>query len=128
MKRAIPITIMMLTLVGCATGGMKTSQQDASSLVGTWRVDLRPTPGSPGYYKEFVVSSVHRNNFSGVFYGSSITNGRINVDWGAVRIGFVTADLSGQYNHSAVMTNGKLEGLTYSEGRGFLSYWSAEKR
>ncbi len=120
--------IMTCGLVGCAAGNVKTSLPDAASLVGTWQVDLRPKPGAPDYYKEFVISAVNGKSFEGVFYGTAITNARINVDWGAVRIGFVTADMSGQYNHSAVLSNGKLEGLTNSEGRGFLSYWSAVMR
>jgi hypothetical protein len=40
---------------------------------------------------------------------------------------FVTADGSGPYNHSAVLWDGRLEGLTNSTGRDFLSYWSAVK-
>jgi len=36
-------------------------------------------------------------------------------------------DTAGDENHSAVLTGDKLEGLTNSTGRDFLSYWSATK-
>lgn len=99
----------------------------ASSLVGTWKVDLRPTPDAPAYFQEFVVTAVDGKTFTGTFYGAPISQGRINTDWGTVRIAFVTADGSGPYNHSAVLKDGRLEGLTNSTGRDFLAYWSAEK-
>lgn len=99
-----------------------------SALVGTWKVDLRPTPGAAPYFQEFVVTKVNPNNtFEGTFYGTPVTQARINTDWGAIRIAFVTSDQSGPYNHSAVLKGGTLEGLTNSTGRDFLSYWSAVK-
>ncbi|WP_295640936.1 hypothetical protein [uncultured Methylibium sp.] len=101
---------------------------EPSVLVGTWRVDLRPRPDAPAYYQELVVRSVSGKSFEGTFYGAPVSQARINTDWGAVRIAFVTADVSGPYNHSAVLTGGKLEGLTNATGRDFLSYWSAVKQ
>jgi len=70
---------------------------------------------------------VEGKRFEGTFYGSPISQGRINADWGTIRIAFVTEDGSGPYNHSAVLAEGRLEGLTNSTGRDFLSYWSATK-
>ncbi len=99
-----------------------------SDLVGTWKVDLRPTPKADPYYQEFVVKSVEGKTFAGSFYGSPISQARINNDWGSIRIAFVTSDNSGPYNHSAVLQASKLEGLTNSTGRNFLAYWSAEKQ
>lgn len=101
---------------------------DASVLVGTWKVDLRPTPSAAPYFQEFVVTQVNPNNtFEGTFYGAPVSQGRINSAWGAVRIAFVTSDQSGPYNHSAVLQGRTLEGLTNATGRDFLSYWSAVK-
>jgi hypothetical protein len=97
-------------------------------LLGTWRVDLRPTPDSEPYYKEFVVTSVRERSFEGTFYDTTISQARINTDWGKLRIAFVTADGSGAYNHSAVLEDNKLEGLSNSTGRNFLSFWSAVKQ
>jgi len=96
-------------------------------LLGTWTVDLRPTPASEPYYKEFVVTSVQGSSFTGTFYDTPISQARLNVDWGKLRIAFVTADGSGPYNHSAVLEGNRLEGLSNSTGRDFLSYWSAVK-
>ena len=125
-----PTTASVLTtlvlLTGCTTPPV-TSSPEPGQLVGVWKVDLRPDPAAAGYYQEFVVTAVQGKSFSGTFYGAPISQARINTDWGAVRIAFVTADGSGDYNHSAVLAGDKLEGLTNSTGRDFLSYWSATK-
>lgn len=99
----------------------------AQALIGTWQVDLRPTPDADPYIQEFVVTAVDGTTFTGSFYGTPLTQGRINTAWGAVRIAFVTADNSGPYNHAAVLVGAQLEGLTNSTGRDFLAYWSATK-
>jgi hypothetical protein len=77
---------------------------------------------------EFVVTSGTGKSFAGSFYDTPIEQARINTDWGAVRIAFVTHDGSGDYNHSAVLSGTKLEGLSNSTGRNFLSYWSAVRQ
>ena len=100
-----------------------------AALLGTWKVDLRPTPNAAPYFQDFVVTKVHQNNtFEGTFYGAPVSQARINAAWGALRIAFVTSDQSGPYNHSAVLQGHTLEGLTHSTGRDFLSYWSAVKQ
>ena len=114
-------------LAACAAVDTSADAPDADTLLGTWAVDLRPTPDSDPYYQEFVVTSVAANTFSGTFYGAPISQGRINTDWGKLRIAFVTTDGSGAYNHSAVLEGDMLEGLSNSTGRDFLSYWSAVK-
>jgi len=124
----ITLTLLFLSLVaGCATASRDLRPVDAQELVGVWKVDLRPNPGDPAYFQEFVVSSVQGNTFTGTFYGTPIEQARINTDWGAVRIAFVTSDGSGPYNHSATLVGNRLEGLTNSTGRNFLSYWSATR-
>jgi hypothetical protein len=107
--------------------GVADAPVDAQQLVGTWKVDLRPLPTDSAYFQEFVVTAVNGKTFTGTFYGAPVEQARINTDWGAVRIAFVTGDQSGPYNHSAVLRDGKLEGLSNSTGRDFLSYWSATK-
>jgi hypothetical protein len=105
------------------------SADSASALLGTWKVDLRPTPNAAPYFQEFVVTKINPNNtFEGTFYGSPISQARLNTTWGTLRIAFVTADQSGPYNHSAVLQGRTLEGLTNSTGRDFLSYWSAARQ
>ena len=119
--------LILLFLAGCGRPAATDSLPDAQQLVGTWKVDLRPTPGSEPYFQQLVVSQVSGKAFSGMFYGSPISEGRINTDWSAVRIAFTTEDRSGAYHHSAVLSEGTLEGLSNSSGRDFLAYWSATK-
>lgn len=113
-------------LAGCAAPPPLVAPQ-ASALVGAWRVDLRAKPDAPAYFQELVVTQVQGRTFTGRFYGSPISQGRLNTDWDAVRIAFVTEDGSGPYHHSGVLVGTRIEGLTNSIGRDFLSYWSATK-
>ncbi|AOS43201.1 hypothetical protein Verru16b_00244 [Lacunisphaera limnophila] len=99
----------------------------AAVLLGTWQVDLRPTPDAPPYFQELVITAVDGQTFTGTFYGAPLSEGRLNTAWGTVRIAFATADGSGPYHHSAVLKGDTLEGLTNSTGRDFLAYWSAKK-
>ena len=128
-RRAFTVSWLLLSccLASCAAVDSSIESVDADALLGSWTVDLRPTPGSAPYYKEFAVTSVQGNTFSGTFYGTEISQARINVDWGKLRIAFVTADGSGPYNHSAVLDDDTLEGLSNSTGSNFLSDWSAVK-
>lgn len=127
--RKLTSLLFAFVLISCTTTKAPTmSVPDSTELIGTWQVDLRPTPGAEEYFQEFVVTSIDGKTFQGSFYGSPISQGRINTDWFAVRIAFMTEDGSGPYHHSAVLKNAKLEGLTNSTGRDFLSYWSATKR
>jgi hypothetical protein len=126
--RIVFALLFAFLLTACATNTpQKNSLLDSKQLIGTWQVDLRPTPGAAEYYQEFVVTAVDGKTLQGTFYGSPISQGRINTDWSKIRIAFVTEDQSGPYNHSAVLNDGKLEGLSNSTGRNFLSYWSAIK-
>jgi hypothetical protein len=124
------IAVCLLTsavMASCASPGPDLKPVDAAALIGIWKVDLRPKPNDPAYFQEFVVTSVNGKTFTGTFYGAPIEQARINTDWGTIRIAFVTADQSGPYNHSANLIGNRLEGLTNSTGRDFLSYWSAAK-
>lgn len=124
-------TLLAISFAAALVSAQKPSepQPKAESLIGTWKVDLRPTPDSPPYFQEFVVRKVNLDKtFEGSFYGADVTQARINTAWGAVRIAFVTSDGTGPYNHSAVLRDGVLEGLSNSTGRGFLSYWSAVRK
>ena len=125
---SLPVLLASLGLGACATIQSSSTEVAEDFLVGTWRVDLRPTPDVEPYFKEFVVTSVQGNSFSGRFYDSPISQGRINADWGKLRIAFMTADESGPYHHSAILEGNKLEGLSNSTGRNFLAYWSAVKQ
>ncbi|MEM7358256.1 MAG: hypothetical protein AAF431_04130 [Pseudomonadota bacterium] len=121
------VLLLLTTCFAAAANSGELDAPDAEQLIGQWKVDLRPTPDAEAYFQEFSVSSVNGNTFSGTFYGTPITQARINTDWHTIRVAFVTEDQSGQYHHSAVMNGDKLEGLSNSTGRDFLSYWSATK-
>jgi hypothetical protein len=134
--RSTICSVALLFALGCApatpapnaitlAGATPVNAQD---LIGTWTVDLRPRPGDAEYFQEFVIAEVPGKGFTGTFYGTKVEQARINTDWGAVRIAFVTSDQSGEYHHSAVLKGGRLEGLSNSTGRDFLSYWSAVKK
>ena len=127
-RKQLMVLLVCLCLGACESTEEFQQPVAPAILLGTWQVDLRPTPDAEPYYKEFVVTSVQGNSFSGSFYGAAISQARINTDWGNLRIAFVTADGSGAYHHSAVLDDNKLEGLSNSTGRNFLSYWSAVKQ
>lgn len=125
--RLLAVWLPAAALAGCTvTGGEATPT--AADLVGTWSVDLRPTPTAAPYLQEFVVTGVQGQRFTGTFYGAPISQARLNSDWGTLRIAFVTTDGSGPYHHSAVLNGRRLEGLTHSTGRDFLAYWSATRK
>jgi hypothetical protein len=111
-----------------ASAGAARAAPDGTALVGTWVVDLRPTPDAPPYLQEFVVAAVDGRSFSGRFYGTPVTDARLNPDWGALRIAFVTGDGSGAYHHAAVLNGNRLEGQSLSTGRGFLAVWTATRK
>lgn len=127
LRRGAAVAFVGCLLGSCAVPGPAASTVSADVLVGTWIVDLRPTPTAKPYYKEFVVTSVEGNTFSGTFYDTPVSEARVNTDWAKLRIAFVTVDGSGAYHHSAVLEGDRLEGVSNSTGRGFLAYWSAEK-
>lgn len=99
----------------------------AARLVGSWTVDLRPTPDAPAYDKEFVIETVTGRDFTGRFYDTPIENGKINADWGEVHLSFVSRDGSGPYNHAAVLKDGRMVGQSHSLGRDFLLVWRAKR-
>jgi hypothetical protein len=99
----------------------------AARLIGTWVIDLRPTPDAPAYEKEFVITSVTGTAFTGTFYDTPIENGRINAAWGDVRLAFVTRDGSGPYHHAATLRAERIEGQSHSLGREFVMVWRGGK-
>ena len=100
---------------------------DPTDLIGTWAVDLRPTPDAEPYIQEFVVTAVDGDSLVGTFYGAPIERGRLNTGWGRVEFAFVTSDLTGPYNHAGRLVEGRLEGSTYATGRGFVLPWRASR-
>ncbi|MCA9283058.1 MAG: hypothetical protein H6812_02600 [Phycisphaeraceae bacterium] len=118
-------SLSLTALAGCATN------HNPEAIVGSWKVDLRPTPDSPPYFQQFIVDQVVTDpadgatEIVGTFYGSPIEEGRINTDWDALHFAFVTHDNSGAYNHSGVLRAGRLHGLSHSLARDSLWVWTA---
>jgi len=127
---ACTLTVAALSLATACTSAARTDGRGGSgaeALVGTWRVDLRPTPDAPPYFQEFVVTRIDGKSFEGRFYGSPIANARLNSDWGVVHFAFTTGDGGGAYNSSGVLTDAGLSGTTHSIGREFLAVWTARR-
>ena len=126
--RRIGALAIALLCIGCGTSSRMTATPTADGLVGTWKVDLRPTPDADPYYQEFVVEAVDGATLVGSFYGTPIENARVNTDWGQVHFAFTTSDGSGVYNTSGALVGAQLRGTTHSIGRGFLAVWTAERK
>jgi len=99
----------------------------ADELLGTWIVDLRPTPDSDPYLQEFTIHAIEGDRFSGTFYSTQFEDGVLNRNWGVVYLAFTTADGRTSYHHSGKLEAGNLTGSTHAPGRQMLSVWSATR-
>ncbi len=124
MRRLVFLSLAGL-IFSAAIPALPTSNPE--ELIGTWRVDLRPTPDAEPYYQDFVVTGVEDGALTGSFYGSDIEEARLNTDWGPVHFAFITRDGSGVYHTTGVLRDGALTGTTHSLGRDFLAVWRATK-
>lgn len=104
------------------------NKTSTDSLSGTWIIDLRPTPDSEPYLKEFKFTKVVGKKFDGEFYGYPFSGGFLNSDWDKVYFAFTTQDQSGTYYHSGYVEGNKVFGITLNEGRGFVLPWKGEKK
>ena len=124
-----------LTLLAPSTAQAQTSAQaqapvTAASLVGSWMVDLRPTPTSPAFLKKLVITAQQGTRIEGHFYdGSPLQAGRINTTSGpTLAFAFFTDPGEGAYQTAGrQVAPNRLEGMTLSTTRGFLLSWTAER-
>lgn len=100
--------------------------QEANDLVGNWKIDLRPTPESEGYYQYFEVKTIEDNSFTGTFYGSPIKGALLNANWPKLYFSFTTSDNTHDYYHSGYLENGTVQGISYCPGRSFVQPWNGE--
>lgn len=100
----------------------------ADSVLGTYIIDLRPTPESAPYLKEFKFTRVDGKKFDGEFYGYPFSGGFLNTDWDKVYFAFTTQDQSGTYYHSGYVEGNKVYGITLNENRGFVLPWRGQKK
>lgn len=106
----------------------QTKKPDANDALGTWIIDLRPTPESEPYLKEFKFTKIDGKKFDGEFYGYPFSGGFLNTDWEKVYFAFTTADQSGTYYHSGFIEGNKINGITLNEARGFVLPWKGERK
>ncbi len=104
------------------------SKISTDSLAGTFVIDLRPTPASEPYLKDFKFTKIYGKQFDGEFYGYPFTGGFLNLDWDKIYFAFTTADQSGTYFHSGYMEGNKVFGLSLNENRKFVLPWKGEKK
>ena len=102
--------------------------QADDGLTGEWSVDLRLSLDDAPYAQPMEIAVDSDGVVSGRFYGSPIESGKRGTAQGRTCIAFRTRDNSGPYQHSACMVDGKLVGQSWSEGRGFVNPWTAERK
>lgn len=105
-----------------------TKKPDANDALGTWVIDLRPTPESAAYIKEFKFTKIDGKNFNGEFYGYPFEGGLFNTDWDKIYFGFTTADQSGTYYHSGYIEGNKVYGMSLNENRKLMLPWKGTKQ
>ncbi len=98
------------------------------ATLGTWELDLRPSPEAFPYLKDFVIQSFNDGKLAGEFYGTPFTEGKIHTAWGKLYFSFTTADQSSTYFHSGYLDEGRLYGTSFSEARGFMIPWFSTKK
>jgi hypothetical protein len=101
---------------------------DANDALGSWVIDLRPTPESAAYIKEFKFTKIDGKNFAGEFYGYPFEGGLFNTDWDKIYFAFTTADQSGTYYHSGYIEGNKVYGMSLNENRKLMLPWKGEKK
>ena len=99
-----------------------------AAMVGDWLVDLRFEQVGTHYTQPMHVAISSEGTVSGTFYESPIVAGQVGKAQGRDCLAFRTADLSGDYHSAACLIDGRLVGQTWSEGRGFVLPWTAERR
>lgn len=111
-------------------GGTVFSEPPAKKqdIAGTWAVDLRLDLKDAPYSQPMVLMVADDGTVSGRFYDTDIKAGRVGGGQGRTCVAFRTADGSGFYHSSACLTGGRMVGQTWSEGRGFVLPWTAERR
>ena len=100
----------------------------ADSVLGTWVIDLRPTPDSEPYLKDFKFTKIEGKQFDGEFYGYPFQGGFLNTDWEKIYFAFTTADQSGTYFHSGYIEGDKVFGITLNENRKFILPWKGSRK
>lgn len=124
MKQLFTILALLLSLCTLAQTKKKAA---IDSIIGTFIIDLRPTPENEPYLKEFKFTKIEGKKFDGEFYGYPFSGGFLNTDWDKIYFAFTTADQSGTYYHSGYVEGNKVFGITLNEARSFVLPWKGER-
>ena len=100
---------------------------DIEQALGTWTIDLKPTPDAESYFKEFVIEKIDGNSFSGKFYDTEFENGQFNLDWDKLYFAFTTNDANNTYFHSGYIEGYNIFGISFSPERSFTAPWTGQK-
>lgn len=100
----------------------------AERLSGSWSVDLRISLSDAPYSQPMVLNVKPDGSLGGTFYNSEILAGKAGSAQGRSCVAFRTTDGSGFYHTSACLVDGRMVGQTWSEGRGFVLPWTAERQ
>ena len=126
MKTFLLATLSFIAL--SSYGQNNTTKLNTDSLLGTFIIDLRPTPESEPYLKDFKFTKIDGKNFDGEFYGYPFTGGLLNTNWDKIYFAFTTADQSGAYYHSGYVEGNKVFGISLNENRKLIIPWKGEKK
>lgn len=101
---------------------------NAADALGTWVIDLRPTPGSEPYLKEFKFTRTDSSRFDGEFYGYPFNGGYFNTHWDKIYFAFLTKDQTSIYYHSGYIEGNTVYGITLCEERKFVLPWKGMRK
>ena len=94
---------------------------------GIWIIDLRPDPSADPYLKEFEITEIEGNTFSGVFYDTPFEQGILNGNWDKVYFAFSTSDQNSTYFHSGYFDGSEVHGMSFSPERSFIMPWRGQR-
>lgn len=121
-------SIFLVMAFSAAAQKISAPKPVADSALGIWIIDLRPTPESEPYLKEFKFTKIEGKNFDGEFYGYPFGGGFLNVDWDKIYFAFTTSDQSSTYFHSGYIEGDKVYGITLNESRKFVLPWRGQRK
>jgi hypothetical protein len=121
-------SIFLVMAFSAAAQKINAPKPVADSALGTWIIDLRPTPESEPYLKEFKFTKIEGKNFDGEFYGYPFGGGFLNVDWDKIYFAFTTSDQGSTYFHSGYIEGDKVYGITLNENRKFVLPWRGQRK
>lgn len=128
LKLMFPTLILLISFSSLlAQSKADTTLQTLNSIEGTWSIDLRPTPDSNPYLKEFKLKLKNDTTFEGEFYDSPIYNGLLNKNWDKVYFAFYTRDSSNEYFHAGYWMGDQIFGTTYCPDRDFVAPWTGAR-